>query len=192
MPYKYVFIFLFITILCEAQQFEISKIEEGLFELIVINYDSVSNLKSGLNDFYYNSADKPNGRLLVKNEENKIVRECEYLNGKMGIDKWWHSSGEKEWFGDWNFTNNLKSYVRWYKNGIVKSEQDSTGLSAQYYENGQKKIERGFINGKLEGDYFSWFENGKMKERGRYKGGEKTGRWFYFNNDGSLKEEKIY
>ena len=39
-----------------------------------------------------------------------------------------------------------------------------------------------FVNGELNGDYFSWYKSGKVKEYGKYKYGVKVGRWVEYHN----------
>ena len=53
------------------------------------------------------------------------------------------------------------------RNGIVYkagTEQTFTGKSTTYFENGQKKQESNFKNGKPDGLVIDWYESGKKKQ----------------------------
>ena len=57
----------------------------------------------------------------------------------------------------------------------------------EWYENGQKKSEVTFKDGKINGLVTYWYENGEKKSEGTYKNGRKISvkEW---NEDGSVKE----
>jgi hypothetical protein len=156
--------------------------------MIVPNYDSLSNTDNAFQDYYYSAINKPDGKLIVKNEHGKIVRECYYMDGKMGKEWWWYSSGEKEWYGDWGYENRLKVYTRWYKNGNKSAEQDSTGTNYYWYEDGKRskmRVPKGNCVYATK-----WYQNGKMEYEGLECDEKKTGVWKYYNEDGSLKSEE--
>ena len=89
----------------------------------------------------------------------------------------------------------LLDYVRdkeWYENGQKKSEvtfKDGkiNGLVTYWYENGEKKSEGTYKNGKKDGLFTWWYGNGKKEYEGTYKNGKKFSvkEW---NEDGSIKE----
>ena len=61
------------------------------------------------------------------------------------------------------------------RNGIkyeVNSEVGFTGKYVEKYENGQKKVEINYKNGKKEGAWTYWHENGQKKSEENYKNGE--------------------
>ena len=45
---------------------------------------------------------------------------------------------------------------------------------------------------KLEGLWVSYYDNGQKKEEGVYKNGREVGKWTFYNGDGSVKEVKEY
>jgi len=57
------------------------------------------------------------------------------------------------------------------------TEEPFTGKYVKYYEDGQKKLEEHYKNGKLEGISTGWFDNGQKHWEGSYKGGKKDGHW---------------
>jgi antitoxin component YwqK of YwqJK toxin-antitoxin module len=166
---------------------------DGIYEMVVPGYDSLSNTDNAFQDYYYNTENKPDGKLIVKNEFGKVVRECYYRDGKMGEEQWWYSTGEKEWHADWGFENKLRVYTGWYRNGQKRSEQDSTGANYHWYESGQlKKMIRPLSVG-VKCTYIStWYPNGKPEEEGMECDKKKSGPWKYYNADGILKEEKTF
>ena len=52
------------------------------------------------------------------------------------------------------------------------SEPPKDGLHVEYYDNGQKKVEAPFKDGKLDGLLTGWYENGKKRAEGHYKDGK--------------------
>ena len=66
----------------------------------------------------------------------------------------------------------------WYE---VNSEVGFTGRSVGTYENGQKKSEGTFKDGKKNGKVTLWYENGQMEKQSTYKDGKYDGTvtvWF--------------
>jgi len=73
--------------------------------------------------------------------------------------------------------------IGYYKSGKKNFEhiQDLQGneiSNTHWYENGNKKFEAKFKNGKYEGLYISYYENGKMKFKQEYKDGKPIEKWF--------------
>ena len=71
-------------------------------------------------------------------------------------------------------------HTEWYDNGHKKEEGTykdgkKDGLWTGWYENGQKKAERNFKDGGKDGIMTMWFENGK-KEMGHGLLGMRTDR----------------
>jgi len=61
------------------------------------------------------------------------------------------------------------------------------GIHTEYYENGEKKFEGSFKNGKKDGLFTWWYENGQKEYEGLYEDGRKISveEW---NEDGSVKK----
>jgi antitoxin component YwqK of YwqJK toxin-antitoxin module len=59
-----------------------------------------------------------------------------------------------------------------------------------YMQNGQKREEQTWKDGKPDGLRTFWYENGKKEKEGTYKDGKIDGLWTYYNEDGSIKELK--
>ncbi len=45
---------------------------------------------------------------------------------------------------------------------------------------------------KAEGPWVSYYDNGMKKIEGQYKNGREVGKWVYYNEDGSVKETKEF
>ncbi len=60
------------------------------------------------------------------------------------------------------------------RNGIkyeVNSVESFTGKYVKYYDNGQKKVEKHYKDGKLDGLWTHWYENGQKSYEENYKDG---------------------
>ena len=60
------------------------------------------------------------------------------------------------------------------------------GLKTEWYENGQKKREETYKDGKPDGLWTWWYENGQKKCEGTYRDGEIIS-YTSWNEDGSVK-----
>jgi len=60
------------------------------------------------------------------------------------------------------------------------------------YENGQRRVEAEFRDGREDGAWASWYENGRIQERGQYEKGLRTGFWTRWSQDGESEEEIDY
>jgi antitoxin component YwqK of YwqJK toxin-antitoxin module len=65
-------------------------------------------------------------------------------------------------------------------------------LYINWYENGQKKREGTFKDGKKVGKWTRWYENGQKKREGTYKDGELNGLWTGWYKNGQKKYEETY
>jgi len=45
---------------------------------------------------------------------------------------------------------------------------------------------------KAEGPWVSYYDNGQKKEEGMYNNGREVGKWTFYNEDGSVKKIKEY
>ena len=66
------------------------------------------------------------------------------------------------------------------RNGLVylpNQQEPFTGNNLCKYENGQKKSEGKFKDGKKEGKWTEWYGNGQIWSEGNYKDGKKDGKW---------------
>ena len=73
------------------------------------------------------------------------------------------------------------------RNGIkyeVNSETPFTGRLVKKYENGQKKEETNYKDGKKDGVFTFWFENGQKKLEGKFKNGKDVGLWTGWHKNG--------
>ncbi len=61
-----------------------------------------------------------------------------------------------------------------------------------YYDNGQKKSEALYIDGKLEGTYTTWYETGELKRTIQYKNGERNGLTIEYYKNRQKKSEANY
>ena len=148
------------------------------------------------------------------------------FNGRTGRWNGWFKNGQKKSEGTYRNGNLIGKYEKWFKNGTIKREvynnddgtRDSTKLTIQWYENGQKQfegywkntddttsvwigkytewhengqkmVEGTFKNGKQDAIWTWWYENGQKWKEGTFKNGELDGKWTFFNEDGSIKDD---
>ncbi|MBB74421.1 MAG: membrane-binding protein, partial [Planctomycetaceae bacterium] len=77
----------------------------------------------------------------------------------------------------------------WYEGD---SETPFTGVSVEKYENGQKREQATFKDGKLEGPYIFWHANGQKKGEGTFKDGKREGLQTIWYKNGQKNVERTY
>ncbi len=77
----------------------------------------------------------------------------------------------------------------WYE---VNSEVGFTGRSVGTYENGQKKVEGTFKDGKENGKRAAWFENGQKEGEATWKDGKQDGKRTEWYENGQKQEEATF
>ena len=76
---------------------------------------------------------------------------------------------------------------------FLLNETDAyTGKYLCQYNNGQKKKEGNYKDGRLIGKWTIWFNNGQKKEEGNYKDGKLDGTWTWWNKNGQKVRQKNY
>ena len=71
----------------------------------------------------------------------------------------------------------------------VNSETPFTGVAVDKYENGQKKVEGTWKDGKEEGLMTRWHENGQKEAEGTFKDGKRKGLVTSWYENGQKKHE---
>ncbi len=89
------------------------------------------------------------------------------------------------------------SFTEFYENGQKKFEgtyKDGRldGLVNKWYDNGQKKFEGTYKDGKEDGLVDKWYDNGQKNSEGTYKDGKEDGLWTHWSPDGKNKSEIIF
>ncbi|MBT3569980.1 MAG: toxin-antitoxin system YwqK family antitoxin [Opitutae bacterium] len=82
-----------------------------------------------------------------------------------------------------------------YRNGVKYLPNEKTpftGKAESFYENGQKKGEVNFKDGKEDGLFRWWGENGQKEAEGTYKEGKEDGLWTFWYENGQKKWEWNY
>jgi antitoxin component YwqK of YwqJK toxin-antitoxin module len=67
-----------------------------------------------------------------------------------------------------------------------------TGIGMNWYEDGQKREEQEYLDGKPTGRWQIWHTNGQKWEEGEYLDGKPTGRWQIWHSNGQKWEEREY
>ena len=89
------------------------------------------------------------------------------------------------------------SVETWYENGQKKSEAifkdgKKDGPWTYWYETGQKKGEGTFKDGELDGLSTLWYENGQKKSEGTFKDGKEDGLTIYWDTHGNIIMQRNY
>ncbi|NLJ48598.1 MAG: PKD domain-containing protein [Candidatus Atribacteria bacterium] len=89
-----------------------------------------------------------------------------------------------------------------YPNGKMKIQytyfvrpdgtQVKNGLETSWYENGKKKSEGEYQNGKKVGVWVSWYDNGVIGQKGAYQDDQKNGVWMKNYRNGNKESEGFY
>jgi len=70
--------------------------------------------------------------------------------------------------------------------------QVKNGLETSWYENGKKKSEGEYQNGKKEGIWISWYENGVIGQKGSYQNDQRERIWIKHYRNGNKESEGSY
>lgn len=152
---------------------------------------------------------QPDNKIMV-NSASSRNHEVKYANGqvkecgkivdanKVGLWQEWYEDGKpyKEivynqegqpdgTMKDWFPSGSLKSTME-FKNGVAE------GLTTYFHENGTKRAEETYINGKLEGTSKVWDKDGKITQEITYKNHKYDGILTYYNKDGSIKLKQLW
>jgi len=194
--------------------YKIEKIGNGKYKTLVKDFDSLSRMESCFLGWMNTGKGKPDGELLVYDENGKKRRLAIYKGGiRVGKHLEWYDTGElaseTTWETDLYFSS--KSYYKsgkiygtsvngnrdnavytdYYENGKVKTVISyAEHFEKNYYESGQIKSEK--IDSKRT--YKEWHSNGKLKVSGLLDEGAygRIGKWFFYNDKGKLVRELIY
>lgn len=85
-------------------------------------------------------------------------------------------------YGHWHFTNKVfgqQSLYEWF----LSHKQD------RFYENGQKRCQGNFLEGKKDGKWIYWHKNGTKEMEEEYVKGKPHGKWTYWDKEGDKRGE---
>ena len=123
-------------------------------------------------------------------QENGIPKlEVGYMAGKVGVDEIVDRGFEDLIL--WKYEGLA---TVWYENGQKKAEFNwkdgrKNGLSKGWYEDGQKERESYWKNGEMDGPFLSWHENGNKRVESNWKDGRKNGLSTVWYESGQKKTE---
>jgi antitoxin component YwqK of YwqJK toxin-antitoxin module len=193
---------------------KIQKISDEKYQIKVVGYDSLSHTEGCFLGWMNTSKGKPDGELVVLDENGKRRYLAKYKGGaRIGTHYAWYSTGEvfsvTNWETDMYF--NTKGYYEsgkilytsvngnrenavytsYYENGKVESITDySAQIERTFYDNGQIKTDRS----KTKKTYTEWYRNGKIKLTGSLDKDTffRIGKWSYYDEKGKLIRELFY
>jgi antitoxin component YwqK of YwqJK toxin-antitoxin module len=179
----------------EAPQdsFKFTKTSDSTCVLQVNNYDTVSFYESPYQKYMLNNSDKPDGKFIVCDENNRTRRTLYYKNHKReGKDTWFYNDGqimqEKYFIHD-----RYVSYRLYYpKKHLIDTElKDTLGYKKRWDEEGHLIYEKNYVTGAFK----QWYASGMIKSKGQECPGEcfsLKGPWYYYNTAGSLTKIVFY
>ena len=79
--------------------------------------------------------------------------------------------------------------TEYYQDGTKKEECEylegkKNGIFKNWYPNGQIEREGTMVNDRWSGDYREWYENGQLCVSGKYVDGKREGEWIFFQEEG--------
>ena len=92
------------------------------------------------------------------------------------------------------FTGTAQAF---HENGQKRSESNyvdgkENGLTTSWYERGQKEFEINYVDGKENGLVTTWYENGQKKSESNYVNDKKHGLWTHWSENGQKELEINY
>ncbi len=92
------------------------------------------------------------------------------------------------------FTGN---HITYFNNGLKKTESSYTdgkenGLVTWWYENGQKELEESYKFGKKTGLRTEWYENGRKRSEQNYKYDKRDGLMITWDKNGNITRMETY
>ena len=87
--------------------------------------------------------------------------------------------------------------LEWWDDGqkryeVIWKDGKKDGLSTFWYENGQKRYEKTYKDGLQDGLETWWYENGQKRSEGTYKDGKLDGLWTGWYENGQKRSEGTY
>ena len=161
-----------------------------------------------------------NGIIFLKdmNEPYSGNNLCKYINGQVkskgnikngklnGKVTTWYKEGNindgnlgqiksEELYMEGNVVD--KSKYTYHENGEKKSDEHykdgkKDGKWTYWYENGQIWSEEHYKDGKKDRKWTKWFTNGLIRSEGNYIDGKQNGKWTYWYENGQIWSEEYY
>jgi uncharacterized protein len=117
---------------------------------------------------YFNGLE--DGDMTEYDEEGNVLTKGKYIEGKEDGD-WYYRSGDNETEG--SYTDGMRTGM-WHYYDLAPMGKQKT-----------LRFEGRFIEDNPHGKHTYYWENGMKKEEGEYINGRKEGEWVYYNNDGT-------
>lgn len=119
--------------------------------------------------------------------DSRELRETKYPSGQVQSRYYSKRDAQNNYVADGLFTS-------WYENGQKKMEATFhngklNGIQTQWYENGQKSTEIALKDDKMDGSCKSWYENGNKKEESFCKNGLRVGHFTLYHDNGQIKQD---
>jgi hypothetical protein len=175
------------------KDFPMTRADESTCIIRVNYYDTASYYDSPYQRFMLDNSTKPDGKLIVTDEQGMTRRTLYYKNHmRNGMDTWYYPNGDI--MQQKNFVNNrFVSYKTFYpKRGLLETALDDTlGFMKKWDEMGNLIYEKNYVTGEFK----QWDNDGKLRVKGVECPGEcftMQGPWYYYTPDEKLDQIVFY
>ena len=175
-----------------------------------------SRLQERNGDAYIPNTDKPYSGWAKRTFENGQVEIlAEFTDGTVTRLQQWQENGIPEWdigytqgkigskdvpidnHWDSNESHHNGNTIQWHENGQKKEEGNfkdgkPDGLHTKWYDNGQKEKEANFKDDKNDGLFTFWYKNGQNIEEVNWKDGKEDGLTTFWHENGQKHLEINY
>jgi antitoxin component YwqK of YwqJK toxin-antitoxin module len=175
----------------------------------IVNFIDINNKKQGKWVKYYDSGkmrykgffinDIPTGTFTYYHPNSKIksilnyddkgccTSEIYWENGNRAAKGFYDENQKRDKVWNLYFDDGVLSAVINYSHGVAHG-----AVQMFYPESGQKVLDCGYADGKLDGYYKKFFKTGTTMEEGPYVKGSRHGYWKFYTPEGIVDEEGPY
>jgi len=183
--------------LYEGEIFKLEKIMKLFNEGRIENGEFIVKHSEGFLEYIMFTNGQPTGSNVKLYPSGQIKEKSNWYEGKIkGVRTSWYENGQKE-EEDFFVNGKLDSSMYYYPSGNkdytgkfvwVEDERGNfqNGVWTYWYENGQKKIDRNYNIGKLDGLQIKWYVSGQKESEETYQNGDLISKKEW-NEDGSVK-----
>ena len=140
---------------------------------------------------------KLHGKTTVWYQNGQKLSEGQYLNGKKhGKFTSWDKNGQGEKVTEFEFGEQVVELSKLREHDGLKyapnQDRPYNGRALQLHDNGQKKTERKYKDGKVLGKSTEWYRDGQKHSEVEYKDGQRHGKWTFWHENGEKSGESVW
>ena len=113
-----------------------------------------------------------------------------HAENEIGVDE----NGDVETAVDSNYCDCTELTLDRPYNHFWRYERNKgfTGICEEFYPNGEVKITKNFLDGKLHGKFITYYENGQIHEEKQFDMNLQVGEKFTYTKKGEIKYHALY